>query len=161
MEHYVTLFDSKFLPQALSLYRSMERWCGEFTLWVICMDDLVDEILMKLNYNSMRLIPIADVETQRILQVKAERSVAEYCWTLTPFAPDAVFTKDQTIRRVTYLDADLWFRSSPAKIFNEFDASNSSVLITEHGFAPENDQSATAGLFCVQFETINITAHAA
>lgn len=155
MEHYVTLFDSKFLPQGISLYRSMERWCGEFTLWVICMDDLAEDILTKLNFKSLRLISLPDVETESLLKVKVDRTVAEYCWTLTPFAPDAVFDRDETVNRVTYLDADLWFRSSPGKIFNELEASNSSVLITEHGYAPENDHSATAGFFCVQFMTFN------
>jgi len=153
MEHYVTLFDSKYLPQGISLYRSMERWCGEFTLWVICMDDLAEELLTELNYKSMRLISLSDVETHPLLQVKLNRTVGEYCWTLTPFAADAVFEKDSTAERVTYLDADLWFQASPAKIFEEFDRSNASVLITEHGYAPENDQSASSGFFCVQFVT--------
>jgi hypothetical protein len=155
MEHYVTLFDSKYLPQGISLYRSMERWCGEFTLWVICMDDLAEELLTELNYNSMNLIPLSDVENEELLQVKPDRTVGEYCWTLTPFAADAVFDKDSSVGRVTYLDADLWFRSSPAKIFMEFEASNSSVLITEHGYSPENDQSARSGFYCVQFLTLS------
>jgi hypothetical protein len=153
MEHYVTLFDSKYLPQGIALYRSMERWCGEFTLWVICMDDLSERVLEELNYKFMRLISLSDIETQPLLQVKLGRTVGEYCWTLTPFAADAVFEKVSTAKRVTYLDADLWFRASPAKIFEEFDRSNASVLITEHGYAPENDQSASSGFFCVQFLT--------
>jgi hypothetical protein len=54
---------------------------------------------------------------------------------------------------VTYLDADLWFRKHPSPIFEEFDASGKDVLITDHAYAPEYDQSATSGQFCVQFMT--------
>ena len=31
-EHFVTVFDSKFLPQGLSLYRSMARYLKSFCL---------------------------------------------------------------------------------------------------------------------------------
>jgi hypothetical protein len=34
MEHYVTLFDSLFLPQGLALHMSMERHAGVYTLWI-------------------------------------------------------------------------------------------------------------------------------
>jgi hypothetical protein len=54
---------------------------------------------------------------------------------------------------VTYLDADLWFRKNPVAIFSEFDASGKDVLITDHAYAPEHDQSATSGQYCVQFTT--------
>jgi len=151
MEHYVTLFDSKFLPQGLSLYRSMERWCGEFTLWVICMDEIVEEILTDLRCSRIKLIPLATIETPELQEVKGDRSIAEYCWTITPFSPDAVFKLDHSVERVTYVDADLWFRSSPLRIFEEFEKSDASVMITEHGFAPETDQSAESGVYCVQF----------
>jgi len=54
---------------------------------------------------------------------------------------------------VTYLDADLWFRGNPAPIFREFELSGKQVLITDHAYAPEHDQSATSGRYCVQFMT--------
>lgn len=39
MEHFVTLFDSKFLPQGLELHKSMERHVPDFVLWIICVGD--------------------------------------------------------------------------------------------------------------------------
>ena len=153
MEHYVTLFDSTFLPQGLALHRSMERWCGDFTLWVVCMDEATEEILNELGLPSVKTIPVRTVETDELLAVKSGRTIAEYCWTITSFVPQAVFALEPSATRVTYLDADLWFRASPSKIFAEFESSGAAVLITEHGFSPENDQSASAGIFCVQFMT--------
>jgi len=152
MEHYVTLFDSKYLPQGISLYRSMERWCGEFTLWVICMDDLAEEILTKLNYKSMRLIPLSEVETQALLRVRPDRTVGEYCWTLTPFAAEEVWKRaPEGTTRVTYLDADMFFLDTPEPIFTELNGSHANCLITEHAFSPEFDDSKVLGRFCVQF----------
>lgn len=153
MEHYVTLFDSLFLPQGLALHMSMERHVGTYTLWILCMDDEVQEALAKLELPNVRLLQLSKLETPELLAIKSTRSKGEYCWTLTPFTPRFVFEADSGVSRVTYLDADMWFRKNPAPIFNEFDASGKHVLITDHAYAPEHDQSATSGQYCVQFMT--------
>jgi hypothetical protein len=151
MEHYVTLFDSLFLPQGLALHMSMERHAGAYTLWILCMDERGHDALQRLHLPNVRLIALADVESPELLQVKPTRSRGEYCWTMTPFTPKMVFDRDSSVQRVTYLDADLWFRQSPCSIFAEFDESGKAVLITEHAYAPQFDQSHTSGKFCVQF----------
>jgi hypothetical protein len=151
MEHYVTLFDSLFLPQGLALQSSLERHGGPYTLWILCVDDETHDVLDRLRLPNVRLMKLVDVETPELLCVKKERSRAEYCWTLTPFAPRFVFDVDPSVRRVTYLDADLWFRHSPDAIFREFEHSGKQVFITDHAYAPEHDRMATSGRYCVQF----------
>lgn len=153
MEHYVTLFDSLFLPQGLALHMSMERHVKEYTLWILCVDDEAYAVLTKLQLSNVRLLQLSKLETEELLCVKPTRSNGEYCWTLTPFAPRFVFEADPSVVRVTYLDADLWFRKHPKPIFDEFNASGKQVLITDHAYAPEYDQSATSGQYCVQFMT--------
>jgi hypothetical protein len=153
MEHYVTLFDSNFLPQGLALLESLERHAGDHRLWVLCLDDRTREVLDSSANPNLRTIPLAEVETPELLAVRPGRSRAEYCWTLTPFTPRFVFERDPSARRVTYLDADLFLLKSPRPIFYEFEASGKSVLITEHAFDAEYDQSKTYGRFCVQFMT--------
>jgi hypothetical protein len=155
MEHYVTLFDSLFLPQGLALHMSMERHVKDYVLWVLSVDDEAYDVLNKLQLPNVRLLKLSQLETKELLQVKPTRSKGEYCWTLTPFAPRFVFEAEQCVERVTYLDADLWFRKHPKPIFDEFDASGKQVLITDHAYAPEYDQSATSGQFCVQFMTFS------
>jgi len=91
------------------------------------------------------------LETPELLEVKPERTIGEYCWTLTPFAPRFVFEADSSVERVTYIDADLWFRKNPKSLFDELDSSGKQVLITDHAYAPEYDQSAASGQYCVQF----------
>jgi hypothetical protein len=151
MEHYVTLFNSLFLPQGLALHMSMERHVRDYVLWVLCVDDETFEALGRLNLAHVRRLKLSDLETPELLKVKSERTIGEYCWTLTPFAPRFVFEADSSVERVTYIDADLWFRKHPKPIFDELAASGKQVLITDHAYAPEYDQSATSGQFCVQF----------
>lgn len=153
MEHYVTLFDSFFLPQGLALHRSMQRHAGSHTLWMICVDEEVFEVLTRLQLPNVQLLQLGQLETAELLGVKPSRSRGEYCWTLTPFAPRFVMDRAPGVKRVTYLDADLFFFDSPQLLLQELEDSGKSVLITEHAYAPEYDQTKLAGRFCVQFMT--------
>jgi hypothetical protein len=151
MEHYVTLFNSLFLPQGLALHASMERHVCRYVLWILCVDNKTHDVLTRLTLPNVRLLKLYELETAELLTVKPTRTIAEYCWTLTPFAPRFVFDQDASVNRVTYLDADVWFMKHPKPIFDEFDNSLKHVMLTEHAFAPEYDQSAKSGHFCVQF----------
>jgi hypothetical protein len=153
MEHFVTLCNSQYLPQALALHMSMERHIQDYVLWILCMDDDAYLLLASLDLPNLRKIKVSDMETSELMKVKSQRTVAEYCWTVTPCAPRFVFDLDKSVDRVTYIDADLWFRKSPKAIFDEFEASGKHVLITDHSFAPEYDQSEKFGQYCVQFLT--------
>lgn len=153
MEHFVTLFDKFFLPQGLALHMSMERHINKFTLWILCVDKKTFDILSALKLNNVKLLQLEKFENENLLAVKANRSKGEYCWTLTPFVPKFVFESDVDVDRVTYLDADLWFRKQPQELFDELNKSGKHVLITDHAYAPEYDQSKTSGQYCVQFMT--------
>jgi len=153
MEHFVTLFDSLFVPQGLALHQSMERHAGNYILWILCIDDAVYDVLTKLKLPNVKLLKLSLLETEELKQVKQGRSSVEYCWTTTPFTLKFVFEEDSSADRVTYLDADLWFRKSPSPIFQEFDNSGKDVLITDHAYAPEYDLSEKSGQYCVQFIT--------
>ena len=153
MEHFVTLFDRVFLPQALALHSSLRRHAGSFTLWAVCMDERAREAVDALGEPSFRTIALKEVETPELLTVKAGRTTVEYCWTLTPFTPKIVFERATDASRVTYLDADMFLLRPPGPIFEEFERSGKAVLITDHAYDAEYDQSATSGQYCVQFMT--------
>jgi hypothetical protein len=153
MEHFVTLFDRAFIPQALALYASMEKYIPKYKLWMICVDIEAYSAMQKLGLANTHPLLLSSLETDELLHVKAERTPREYCWTLTPFAPRFVFETDRSINRVTYVDADLSFLANPQCIFQEFARSGKSVLITDHAYASENDATASSGKYCVQFMT--------
>jgi len=159
-EHFVTLFDSHFLAAGLCLYRSLKAHAGAFRLWIVCMDAKVEAQLRELALPEVRLLSLSEVETPELRQVRPGRTVAEYCWTLTPFAPTFVMAREPGVRRVTYLDADLFFFADPRRLLDELDASGAQVLITPHAYSPEYDQTAYAGIYCVQFVVFRNTAPA-
>ena len=155
MEHYVTLFDLGFAPQGIALHRSLQRHAGKHTLWVLCIDEAVEQLLDELDLPDVRTIRLDDIETDPLRSVRPTRTRAEYCWTLTPFTHDIVFDRAPDARRVTYIDADVWLREDPQPVFSDFDRSGAAVQITEHAYAPEYDQTAKSGKYCVQFLTMD------
>jgi len=160
VEHFVTLFDNNFLPMGLCLHQSLLDHGQPFHLWILCMDELVEQHLQQLALSQVSLISLRDVENDRLLAVKPERTRGEYCWTLTPFTSQFVFDRDASVNRVTYLDADLFFFDSPKPFFDELDRSGKHVLITEHAYDPRYDKSRRSGRFCVQFMTFRKTIEA-
>ncbi|TAN35194.1 glycosyl transferase [Patescibacteria group bacterium] len=156
VEHFVTLFDNNFLPIGLCLHSSLLEHGQPFHLWILCMDELVEQNLRCLALPHVSLISLREVEDARLLAAKQTRSRGEYCWTLTPFTPQFVFDRDTQVQRVTYLDADLFFFASPKLLLDEFEHSGKHVLITEHAYDPRYERFGRAkrgGRFCVQFMT--------
>ena len=72
MEHFVTLFDSLFLPQGLGITRmSMERHVGNYTLWILCVDDGVHDVLIKIKLPNVKLLKLSLLETEELKQDQA------------------------------------------------------------------------------------------
>lgn len=152
-EHFVTVFDFGFAPQGLALYKSLSKHVPNFLLWIVAMDQELEELFSNIGLASVRVIPVDQIETEELKAVRASRTRREYCWTLTPFLYDAVFSRADSAIRVTYVDADVWILGDIAPIFEEFEDSGKSIQITEHAFAPERDVSEEFGKYCVQFQT--------
>jgi hypothetical protein len=94
VEHFVTLFDHKFLPSGLALHASLSRHARPFRLWILCMDELVEAQLSRLALPDVTLIPLSEFENADLRRVKPTRGKGEYCWTVTPFTAAAVFARE-------------------------------------------------------------------
>jgi lipopolysaccharide biosynthesis glycosyltransferase len=149
MRYYVTLFDSNYLTRGLTMYRSLLRHELDFHLWIICFDNLAYEILSKLKLDKVTLVSLTEFEDPELLKIKPQRTQQEYCWTCTPSTLLYVLNTIPEVDRITYLDADLMFFSPPEAIFAE--AGGSSIILTEHRYLPEHNQSVTSGIYNVQF----------
>ena len=68
---------------------------------------------MKLN--KATIISLKEFEDEELLRIKPSRSIAEYCWTCTSSTILYVLEKYK-VESCTYLDADLFFYSSPSPI---------------------------------------------
>ena len=149
LRYYCTLFDKNYLIKGLAMYKSLEEYESNFLIYILCMDDVTYLILKKLNLNFAKLIPIKDFESEELLTVKPDRSVAEYCWTCAPCLPAYIFENNLDVDFITYLDSDLLFFSSLQPIYEEI--KDASSVITEHRFAPKFMGSIVNGRYCVQW----------
>ena len=134
---YCTYFDRNYLTRGLALIESLnEHEQKPFRLYAICLDEISRTILEKLAPANVVPIPLHLIEQgdEALATARGTRSLVEYYWTLTPTVLLRVFDMYPGIETLTYLDADLYFYSSPDPIFEEF--AGHSVLIHGHRFSP-------------------------
>jgi len=148
MINFCTLFDSNYLARGLALHESLQRTCPAFHLYVVAFDDLCYNYLKQANIPGLTPISLKEFEDEELLRVKPTRSVAEYCWTCTSSVILYCINTYQ-LPSCTYLDADMIFYEDPQKLIDEM--GQNAVLITEHGYTKEYDQSHANGIYCVQF----------
>ena len=119
IEHYCTYFDRGFLPQGLALWRSLARHDPAAELWVLALDDFTAGVLGELGEPRLHVVPLAELEAgdPGLARAKENRTKVEYYFTLSPCWPRWLLAARPAMRRLTYLDADLVFFSSPERIF--------------------------------------------
>ena len=134
MIHYCTYFDRNYLTRAMALHRSLVRHSPPFTLWALCLDDEAYAALEALRLDGVQPVRLAELEAAdpELLAVKGSRSTVEYYFTCSPSLPRYLMQRHPDIDLITYLDADLFFYSSPQPIFDEL--GDGSVLIVPHRF---------------------------
>ncbi len=150
MYNFCTLFDTNYLTRGLALYHSLDAHCNDFHLYIFAFNEKCYDILKDLNLSKVTLISLVEFEDEELLKVKPSRSIAEYCWTSTSSTILYVLEKYK-VDSCTYIDADMFFYSSPKPIFDEL--GDESILITEHRYSPQYNKDLKAGKYCVQFIT--------
>lgn len=132
------------------MYKSLEKVCDNFHLYIFAFDDKSYSILNKLNLKYATIIPLKEFEDEKLLAVKPSRSKAEYCWTSTSSTVLYVIN-NYKVTSCTYVDADLYFYQNPKILFDEM--GDKSILLTEHRYPPKFNRTNTSGIYCVQFIT--------
>lgn len=150
MLNFCTLFDSNYLTRGIACYRSLEKHCDDFHLYIFAFDDRANKILKKLAFQNTTIISLKEFEDEKLLSVKPARSIAEYCWTSTSSTILYVL-ENFKVDNCTYIDADIYFYLSPKIIFDEM--GDKSILLTEHRYSPKYNKELKAGKYCVQFVT--------
>ena len=159
---FCTLFDSFYLDKGLALYRSLERVADDFKLYIFCFDDMARDVLNKLQLKHAIILHHSDFEDDTLLQIKKERSKAEYCWTCTPVVIEYVLNVLQE-PNCTYIDADLYFFENPRILFREIEESGCDIVITEHRFSNSMRDRRflkRSGKYCVEFNFFNQSENA-
>lgn len=156
MDYYVTLFNSKYICRGLALYESIKLNSScDFMLVVIAFDEYTYKYLSRLGYTNLTVVSLDEFEDEELIDIKPTRTVAEYCWTCTPKSILYVLNRFKC-RQCTYLDADIFFYADPHVLLSEIPY-NKSVMITEHRYTEEYDQTEKSGKYCVQFMTFKNT----
>ncbi|MBQ9991372.1 MAG: hypothetical protein IJP31_10615 [Lachnospiraceae bacterium] len=150
---FCTLFDSYYLDKGLALYRSLEACCDNFKLYIFCFDDKSFGVLSDYKLSHAVVIHHTQIENEELLELKKERSKAEYCWTCTPVIIEYVLDKYNE-ESCTYIDADLYFFSDPRQLFEEIKEAEANIVITEHRFKDDwngRRLCKRSGKYCVEF----------
>ena len=148
MINFCTLFDSSYLSRGLALHASLEKVCPSFHLYVLAFNKECYNYLVNANLQNLTVISLDDFEDDELLKIKPTRSIAEYCWTCTP-SIILFCIKKYALPSCTYLDADMIFYHDPSILLSEM--GEQSILLTEHRYTKDYDQSKKSGLYCVQF----------
>jgi FkbM family methyltransferase len=164
MRYYCTYFDRNYFVKALALIGSLSRHeKNPYRIYVVCLDEITRLLLTKLNMPGVEPIALHDIERGdvKLAEAKKARTLVEYYWTLTPTVLFRIFEAHTDIDVLTYLDADLFFYSSPDPIYQEL--GTGSVLIHEHRYAPtlkhlEGNGRFNVGLLCFRSDDIGLSA---
>lgn len=152
---FCTLFDSNYLDKGLALYKSMRKNIMDFKLYIFAFDDKCFEVLSDMCLDNAIVLSVQDIMTDRLYQVKQERTRAEFCWTCTPIIIEYVLLKyNESI--CTYIDADIYFFASPLNAIQEIIDDDCCVGLVEHRFKRDYEygrQIFNAGKYCIQFNT--------
>ncbi len=152
---FCTLFDSNYIDKGITLYKSMEKYIPDFKLYVFAFDDDCYKILKEENFSHLILVSLDEFETKELLQVKSERTRAEYCWTCSPWIIKYVLDKYGE-KICTYIDADMAFFSSPQPVFDKMKEQGCSTIIVPHRYETEEEEKEAhnlRGSYCVEFNT--------
>lgn len=149
IKNFCTLFDFNYLLKGVAMLRALKQHCPDAHVHVLCMDGQTREILEQMGLPHVSCLSLSEVEDEALLAVKPGRSMAEYCWTLSPCLPWYVLQHNPDIDAITYLDADLYFYSPLQPLFDEI--GDASIVIIEHRFPSAMKHLEVNGRFCVEW----------
>ena len=158
---FCVYFDHRYLPQGLTLYRSLKAWCPEAHLYVLALSESCKIFLENLGWSDLHVISLPELESydRELCNIKATRTGAEYIFTLTPSWIRYLLRSDSDMKMLTYIDADTAFFSSPSPALSSL---RTSVGVVGHRFPPRLNHLLCYGRFNVGWNTFcnDETAHA-
>jgi hypothetical protein len=145
---FCTYLDHNYLSRATVMIASLRRFMPDVRLYILSLSDSCTKMLRELNLPNVEIVPLAAIEEAypELVAVKPERTLIEYYFTLSPFLPHYLFG-NTTADRITYIDADLYFYTSPQPVLDSL--ADASVAITPHRFSFEYRNHVVFGLFNV------------
>jgi len=147
MPQYCTLFDRNYLSRGLALYRSLARHGGDFKLFTLCLDNPTREVLTALALPRVEIIAIESLEDSdhELRNSRTNRTTLEFYFACKPSLVRFVLNNFEAVPRITYLDSDLYFFSTPGPL--ERALAESDITLTPHRFPAGLKDRERYGLF--------------
>jgi len=152
--HFATLFDQNYLTRGLCLIQSLDQVLNNgYSLYILALDSYVEEYFKANHRQNITVLNLQQLEEcyPELSIAKNNRSKVEYYFTLSPILPLYILKKIEDCDRITTLDSDIYFFSTPAEIFNSYGSED--ILITPHDFPPTLESLAKFGKYNVSFQS--------
>lgn len=150
-----TMTDLGFLPQSLTLYRSLVTQARRFKMTVLCMDAPSLRFLRRRNLPHVDLLELAGLERAdpALAANRCRGTWTEYCWTVTPALCCHVLERAADGTPIIWTDADIEFLRDPALLVGEL--GDGSVLLTPHRYQRAYPTAAPATYLAAQYGRFN------
>ena len=99
-------------------------------IFIFCVDEESYYLLKKIGIPKAIIIDFSNPDNTLLTQIKNERKLNEYCWTLKPIAILYIFENYPYINNVIYADGDIYFFADPLKLIIRI--KKWSVILTTH-----------------------------
>ncbi|MGG3098062.1 hypothetical protein ABEO88_06625, partial [Niallia circulans] len=115
-----SIFSKEYLVKGLAMYHSLSRQIDNFHMWICTMDSETYDVLSNLNLKNVTLIPVESFETSQLKEIKQQRTLQEYCWTIKATLLEHLLSTHAEIDHLFYCDSDLYFFSNPLSVIDDF-----------------------------------------
>ena len=150
---YITFFDFNYLPQAITLIKSINRHKNQTKIYAISLDKRSNDILNELKIENVEVININNVLNH--YKITPQFGKREFVWSLTPIILNFIY-ENKKHKYLIYVDADMYFLKSDKIIIESFIESGKSAYITPHFYSPNYDYTNVSGKYCVQYLIFNL-----
>jgi len=138
--------------QYLALYESIVKNNIAAKLFVFCVDKESFDLLNKMGISKAVIIDFTKLEDKTLIDIKKERQLYEYCWTIKPVVIEYIFDNYPEIKKTIYIDSDAYFFSEPLSIINRI--KKWSVIVTTH----RSSKKVNGGFVCFKRDKIGLDA---
>lgn len=118
--NFTVIMSEEYLIKGLALYGSIHQKMRNFHMWILTIDKTTHQILSEMNLKHVSLIRLEELEDDKLLKVKNERAINEYCWTLKAPLCQYVLNNVKEIDHIIYCDSDNYFFDNPLELMNEW-----------------------------------------